>query len=113
MLAYYERWAKAWEFQALLKARAAAGDLGLGAEFVAQTREMVWASGGREDFVGGMRERVTEHINSDELDVQLKLGPGGLRDGSSSAQLLLQLVHGQYDEKLRLAGTLPSLRARW
>lgn len=76
MLAYYERWAKAWEFQALLKARAAAGDLGLGAEFVAQTREMVWASGGREDFVGSvqrMRERVTEHINPDELDVQLKL----------------------------------------
>ena len=113
MLAYYERWAKAWEFQALLKARAAAGDLGLGAEFVAQTREMVWASGGREDFVGSvqrMRERVTEHINPDELDVQLKLGPGGLRDIEFSVQLL-QLVHGQYDEKLRLAGTLPSLRA--
>lgn len=113
MLAYYERWAKAWEFQALLKARAAAGDLELGREFVALTREMVWASGGREDFVGSvqrMRERVTEHIDAGELDVQLKLGPGGLRDIEFSVQLL-QLVHGQYDEKLRLSGTLPSLRA--
>lgn len=113
MLAYYERWAKTWEFQALLKARAAAGDLELGGEFVEQTRVMVWASGGREDFVGSvqrMRERVTEHIDADELEVQLKLGPGGLRDIEFSVQLL-QLVHGQYDEKLRLAGTLPSLRA--
>ena len=29
-LAYYERWAKTWEFQALLKARPAAGDMRAG-----------------------------------------------------------------------------------
>lgn len=113
MISYYERWAKTWEFQALLKARPAAGDAALGSELVAQTREMVWSSSDREDFVGSvqrMRERVTEHIDSDELDVQLKLGPGGLRDIEFSVQLL-QLVHGQYDEKLRVAGTLPALRA--
>ena len=33
-LAYYERWAKTWEFQALLKARPAAGDMQLGQEYV-------------------------------------------------------------------------------
>lgn len=113
MLAYYERWAKTWEFQALLKARPVAGDLGLGAQFVAATREMVWASASRDDFVGNvqrMRERVTEHIDVDELEVQLKLGPGGLRDIEFSVQLL-QLVHGQYDERLHLAGTLPALEA--
>ena len=113
MLSYYERWAKTWEFQALLKARPAAGDAELGAEFVAQTREMVWTSSSREDFVGSvqrMRERVTEHIDPDELEVQLKLGPGGLRDIEFSVQLL-QLVHGQYNESLRRAGTLPALRA--
>lgn len=113
MLAYYERWAKTWEFQALLKARPAAGDLDLGAAFVAQTRTMVWESSNREDFVGSvqrMRERVTEHIDQEEVDVQLKLGPGGLRDIEFSVQLL-QLVHGQHDEKLRLPGTLPALRA--
>jgi len=32
--AYYERWARPWEFQALLKARAIAGDESLGAEFI-------------------------------------------------------------------------------
>lgn len=113
MLAYYERWAKTWEFQALLKARPAAGDLELGAAFVTQTRAMVWASSNREDFVGSvqrMRERVTEHIDQEEVDAQLKLGPGGLRDIEFSVQLL-QLVHGQHDENLRRSGTLPALRA--
>lgn len=113
MLAYYERWAKAWEFQALLKARPLAGDLELGERFVRGTRDLVWASSSREDFVGSvqrMRQRVTEHIDGDELEVQLKLGPGGLRDIEFSVQLL-QLVHGQYDERLHLRGTLPALRA--
>ncbi|TDP89476.1 glutamate-ammonia-ligase adenylyltransferase [Leucobacter luti] len=113
MLTYYDRWAKGWEFQALLKARPLAGDLALGEQFVAQTRELVWASSSREDFVGSvqrMRERVTEHIANDDLEVQLKLGPGGLRDIEFSVQLL-QLVHGQYDDRLHLRGTLPALRA--
>ncbi len=34
-LAYYERWAKSWEFQALLKARPLAGDRELGERYVA------------------------------------------------------------------------------
>ncbi|MCS3428306.1 bifunctional [glutamine synthetase] adenylyltransferase/[glutamine synthetase]-adenylyl-L-tyrosine phosphorylase [Leucobacter aridicollis] len=113
MLSYYDRWAKAWEFQALIKARACAGDLALGEEFVAGTRPLVWASANREDFVGSvqrMRERVTEHIAPEELPLQIKLGPGGLRDIEFSVQLL-QLVHGQHDEQLQLRGTLPALRA--
>lgn len=113
MLNYYERWAKTWEFQALLKARAAAGDRALGEEFVARTRSMVWASSTRDDFVGSvqrMRERVTEHIDPEHLDRELKLGPGGLRDIEFSVQLL-QLVHGQRDERLRVRGTLPALQA--
>nr|WP_233613503.1 bifunctional [glutamine synthetase] adenylyltransferase/[glutamine synthetase]-adenylyl-L-tyrosine phosphorylase [Leucobacter edaphi] len=113
MLNYYDRWAKGWEFQALLKARPQAGDLDLGAEFVARTRDAVWTSSSRADFVGSvqrMRERVTEHIDDGELETQLKLGPGGLRDIEFSVQLL-QLVHGQYDERLHLRGTLPALRA--
>ena len=112
MRAYYERWAKAWEFQALLKARPLAGDLELAADFVRDTRAAVWSSASRPDFVGSvqrMRQRVTEYIADDELEVQLKLGPGGLRDIEFSAQLL-QLVHGQYDERLHVAGTLEALR---
>ncbi|MGO1538275.1 MAG: bifunctional [glutamine synthetase] adenylyltransferase/[glutamine synthetase]-adenylyl-L-tyrosine phosphorylase [Leucobacter sp.] len=113
MMHYYERWAKAWEFQALLKARAAAGDLELGQKFIDATRPMVWSSRSREGFVGSvqrMRQRVTEYIADDDVEVEIKLGPGGLRDIEFSVQLL-QLVHGQHDERLHLSATLPALRA--
>jgi glutamate-ammonia-ligase adenylyltransferase len=81
--AYYERWAKDWEFQALLKARPLAGDRTLGEDYVTMVSPMVWSSASREGFVGSvqrMRERVTAHIPASEIDIQLKLGPGGLRD---------------------------------
>ena len=112
-LAYYERWAKSWEFQALLKARPLAGDQELGAEYVDRVAPMVWSSASRENFVESvqlMRERVTANIPLDEVDVQLKLGPGGLRDVEFTIQLL-QLVHGQSDHEVRQRATLDALIA--
>jgi len=110
-LAYYARWAKDWEFQALLKARPLAGDVDLGQRYVAAIAPLVWASAGRTRFVESvqrMRGRVTEHIPPEQVDVQLKLGPGGLRDVEFTVQLL-QLVHGLTDEEVRVRGTLPAL----
>ncbi|MCU1557794.1 MAG: bifunctional [glutamine synthetase] adenylyltransferase/[glutamine synthetase]-adenylyl-L-tyrosine [Microbacteriaceae bacterium] len=112
-LAYYDRWAKSWEVQALLKARPLAGDLELGERYVQSVAPKVWSSASRENFVEGvqrMRERVTDNIPSDELDYQLKLGPGGLRDVEFTIQLL-QLVHGQTDDQVRQRATLPALVA--
>jgi glutamate-ammonia-ligase adenylyltransferase len=112
-LAYYERWAKSWEFQALLKARPLAGDLELGERYVASVAPLVWSSASRENFVEsvqGMRERVTAHIPADEVDIQIKLGPGGLRDVEFTIQLL-QLVHGQADPAVRVRSTLDALLA--
>src|SRR5690606_31393228 len=107
------RWAKSWEFQALLKARAIAGDAELGERFVAGVAPKVWAASSREGFVESvqrMRERVLAHIPRDEVDVQLKLGPGGLRDVEFTIQLL-QLVHGQADDEIRQRSTLDALAA--
>ncbi|HYG94716.1 MAG TPA: bifunctional [glutamine synthetase] adenylyltransferase/[glutamine synthetase]-adenylyl-L-tyrosine phosphorylase [Nocardioides sp.] len=108
---YYERWAATWEFQALLKARPVAGDLELGREFVAMVSPMVWSAADREGFVDdarAMRRRVVEHIPAKEVDRQLKLGPGGLRDVEFAVQLL-QLVHGRTDERIRVPTTLSAL----
>jgi glutamate-ammonia-ligase adenylyltransferase len=108
---YYERWAKTWEFQALLKARPVAGDLALGGEYVEMVSPMVWQAVEREGFVGdtqAMRRRVLEHIPAREADRQLKLGSGGLRDVEFAVQLL-QLVHGRTDESLRAPTTLSAL----
>ena len=112
-VAYYERWASSWEFQALLKARPLAGDAELGAAYFAAISPFVWSSASREGFVDSvqrMRERVTAHIPQDQVDVQLKLGPGGLRDVEFTIQLL-QLVHGQHDPEVRQGGTLLALAA--
>ncbi|WP_068259432.1 bifunctional [glutamine synthetase] adenylyltransferase/[glutamine synthetase]-adenylyl-L-tyrosine phosphorylase [Janibacter limosus] len=111
--AYYERWAKTWEFQALLKGRHLAGDAGLGAEYLGAMQPMVWEAASREDFVDdvqAMRRRVEQHIPPAEAARQLKLGPGGLRDVEFSVQLL-QLVHGRTDETLRSGTTLDALAA--
>ena len=112
-VAYYERWAKSWEFQALLKARPLAGDLELGQRYVDALAPMVWSSASRENFVESvqrMRERVTDNIPLDQLDIQIKLGPGGLRDIEFTIQLL-QLVHGLLDENVRQRATLDALVA--
>ena len=108
---YYERWAKPWEFQALLKARPVAGDLALGLEFVAMVQPMVWTAVQREGFVPetqAMRRRVIEHIPAKEVDRQIKLGPGGLRDVEFAVQLL-QMVHGYADDRIRQPTTLSAL----
>lgn len=112
-LAYYDRWAKSWEFQALLKARAMAGDAELGAAYIEAVQPKVWSSAARENFVDGvqrMRERVMEHIDPEEVPYQLKLGAGGLRDIEFTVQLL-QLVHGLTDPTIRTRGTLESIEA--
>ncbi|MGO3251659.1 MAG: bifunctional [glutamine synthetase] adenylyltransferase/[glutamine synthetase]-adenylyl-L-tyrosine phosphorylase [Microbacterium gubbeenense] len=112
-LAYYERWADLWEFQALLKAREMAGDMELGRAYVERTRPLVWASSERDGFVDGvqaMRKRVNDNIPPEEASRQLKLGPGGLRDVEFTVQLL-QLVHGRSDESVRASGTLDALEA--
>ncbi|GGW42698.1 bifunctional [glutamine synthetase] adenylyltransferase/[glutamine synthetase]-adenylyl-L-tyrosine phosphorylase [Streptomyces griseoloalbus] len=112
-LAYYQRWAKTWEFQALLKARPVAGDPALGEEYIAALQPLVWQAAERENFVADvqkMRRRVVETIPAAEIDRQLKLGPGGLRDVEFAVQLL-QLVHGRADASLRSGTTLDALKA--
>jgi len=109
--AYYERWAKTWEFQALLKARPLAGDRALGAEYVEMTQPFVWAAVQRDNFVEdsqAMRRRVESHVPAAEADRQLKLGIGGLRDVEFTVQLL-QLVHGRSDDEIRSPNTLTAL----
>jgi glutamate-ammonia-ligase adenylyltransferase len=108
---YYEKWAKTWEFQALLKARPVAGDVDLGRDYLEIIEPMVWSAAEREGFVTdvqAMRRRVIEHIPAHEAERQIKLGSGGLRDVEFAVQLL-QLVHGRADASLRDGATLSAL----
>lgn len=108
---YYLRWAKNWEFQAMLKARPMAGDLDLAGEFCDMIAPMVWKAASKENFVSesqAMRRRVIDNIPAKHAGREIKLGAGGLRDVEFTVQLL-QLVHGRADERLRSRATLTSL----
>ncbi|WP_206306035.1 bifunctional [glutamine synthetase] adenylyltransferase/[glutamine synthetase]-adenylyl-L-tyrosine phosphorylase [Streptomyces sp. RFCAC02] len=112
-LAYYRRWAKTWEFQALLKARPVAGDEELGDAYGEAIAPLVWQAAERENFVPDvqrMRRRVEDSIPAGQAERELKLGPGGLRDVEFAVQLL-QLVHGRSDPTLRRTPTLEALAA--
>ncbi|WP_454790773.1 bifunctional [glutamine synthetase] adenylyltransferase/[glutamine synthetase]-adenylyl-L-tyrosine phosphorylase [Mycolicibacterium lutetiense] len=112
-VAYYQRWAKTWEFQALLKARPSAGDAELGKAYIEALMPMVWTACEREDFVPevqAMRRRVEELVPAGVRARELKLGTGGLRDVEFAVQLL-QLVHGRNDDSLHVASTVDALAA--
>lgn len=111
MRAYYDKWAKNWEFQALLKARPMAGDLALGQEFIELVEPRVWTAADDPQLVAesrAMRQRVIALLPAKEADHEIKLGAGGLRDTEFTVQLL-QLVHGRADARLRVRGTFEAL----
>ena len=110
--AYWDRWAQTWEFQALIKARAAAGDRVLGDAFHDAARERVWSRPfGADELraVRAMKVRTEGEVAKKGLSArELKRGPGGIRDIEFAVQLL-QLVHGRADPALRSPTTLSAL----
>lgn len=113
--AYYERWADTWEFQALLRARPAAGDPGVGAGFAELVEPFVY----RDDFgeaetreVRRMKVRVEREriLPSEDPDFHMKLGRGGMADVEWTVQLL-QLQHGAAEPSIRSPGTREALTA--
>jgi glutamate-ammonia-ligase adenylyltransferase len=110
--AYWARWAATWEFQALLKARAVAGDPELGLRFERAAVEQVWGRNYSADelaAVRSMKARAESLVAGRGLSGrEIKLGPGGIRDIEFAVQLL-QLVHGGHDPGIRDRSTLGAL----
>jgi glutamate-ammonia-ligase adenylyltransferase len=118
-LEYYRRWADEWEFQALIKARPAAGNRAVGEALVEQTRRLVFPEQVGTERVAAIR-RMKERVENQALQAarkaktvemdDVKLGPGGIRDIEFSVQLL-QLVHGGSDDSVRSSNTMEALDA--
>ena len=113
---YYGRWAALWERQALLRARACAGDRELGGRFEELINPLRWAEGGLS--TQDLREirRIKARVETERLPRginpvrHLKLGPGGLSDVEWSAQVL-QLAHAGQITGLRTTSTIAALQA--
>ncbi len=112
-LSYYQKWAKSWEFQALIKARFVAGDKATGEQYEKLVGALAWNSLDSSRVVEElrkMRQRVIDTLPEQQRTSNLKLGYGGLRDIEFSVQLL-QLVHGRHDETVRQKNTLEAIQA--
>lgn len=109
---YYWQWGQTWERMMLIKARRVAGDAALAGEFL----EMVQAfryprslSQQALDEIAGMKERIeTEVVRSGELDRNVKLGRGGIREIEFVAQTQ-QVLHAGRHPFLASPQTLPTL----
>jgi glutamate-ammonia-ligase adenylyltransferase len=110
-LAYYRSAGRPWERQALIKARAVAGDLRLGAEeFIDRAAEFVYETPLTIEGIGSIKElkRAMERRNPDPREI--KGGPGGIRDVEYVVQFL-QLLNGARLPSVRKTGTLPAIEA--
>ncbi|MDZ7676778.1 MAG: bifunctional [glutamine synthetase] adenylyltransferase/[glutamine synthetase]-adenylyl-L-tyrosine phosphorylase [Acidimicrobiales bacterium] len=110
--AHWDRWADAWEFQALLKAVSVAGPAEVRDAFDAATADALWSRPlDRDDLhqIRRMKARAEAEVHRAGLsDREVKRAPGGIRDIEFSVQLL-QLVHGGADPGLRTPSTLLAL----
>lgn len=111
---YHTEAARLWERQALIKARAVAGDELLGRTVELEAQRFVYehgASDGRavaEEIIQ-MRERMEKELAREYLgSYDIKTGRGGLVDVEFAAQYL-QLVHGPRHPELRVRGTVEAL----
>ncbi|MDX9975448.1 MAG: bifunctional [glutamate--ammonia ligase]-adenylyl-L-tyrosine phosphorylase/[glutamate--ammonia-ligase] adenylyltransferase, partial [FCB group bacterium] len=105
-LDYYEHFGRAWERQALIKARTAAGDIALGNRLIEATRPFVFPryfdDETLEDIQETKRQMEAQIAERGETDIEVKLGRGGIRDIEFTVQIL-QLLNG---------GKVPALRTR-
>lgn len=101
---FYAQWGQTWERMMLIKARCVAGDAMLGHEFAEMIQPFRFPRSLNESVlheVAAMKDRIeAEVVKSGELDRNVKLGRGGIREIEFVAQAL-QLLH---------AGRLPFLQ---
>jgi glutamate-ammonia-ligase adenylyltransferase len=114
--AYYAKWSRVWESQALLRADAVVGDEDLRRRFTEMVDPLRYPEGGlTHDDVVEIR-RIKARVDTERLprgadrNTHLKLGRGGLADIEWTVQLL-QLQHGATVPGLRTTRTLEALEA--
>jgi glutamate-ammonia-ligase adenylyltransferase len=109
---YYAQWGQTWERMMLIKARHVAGDKGLAAEFFEMIQPFRFPRAVNESVlheIGAMKDRIeNEVVGEDELERNVKLGRGGIREIEFVAQSQ-QLLHAGRVPFLQNAQTLPTL----
>src|SRR5947199_429124 len=109
---YYAGFGETWERIALIKARGIAGSRELAYEFLRQHQPFIYPRSPTPDLldeVAGIKRRI-EHDIAEDLERDVKLGRGGIREIEFVVQTL-QFIHGGRHAFLQEANTLNALRA--
>ncbi len=113
---YYEGMGQNWERAAMIKARAIAGDLAAGAQFLRHLRPFIWRK--HLDFaaiqdIHSIKRQIHAVKGYRDIAVgghNIKLGRGGIREIEFFAQTQ-QLIWGGRNAELRSADTCSAIRA--
>ncbi len=111
-LTYYENRGRTWERQAYVKARAIAGDLELGKEYLAELASWVYRRYlSRADIAGikALKRRIEDRASDRGVaESDVKAGHGGIRDVEFVIQFL-QLLSGGVEPSVRTGNTLEAI----
>lgn len=113
---YYQSQALAWERSAFIRARAAAGDLALGRNFLAAIQPFIWRRSLDYSALAEIREvshQIRDHFAEGQAlgpGFDLKRGRGGIRECEFYAQVH-QMIFGGRDPTLRSGATMDALTA--
>ncbi len=109
---YYAQWGQTWERMMLIKARGVAGDQALAAEFLEMIQPFRYPRSINQNVlreVAAMKDRIeNEVVKSGELDRNVKLGRGGIREIEFLVQSQ-QLLRAGRQPFLQGGQTLPGL----
>lgn len=110
---YYAQWGQTWERMMLIKARRAAGDEGLASEFLEMIQPFRFPRSVSVEILGEiatMKNRIeNEVVRAGELERNVKLGRGGIREIEFITQSL-QVLHAGRSPFLQIPQTLPCLQ---
>src|SRR5437763_3942153 len=115
-ISHYESSALPWERAAFIRARAAAGDVALGTQFLDAIQPFVWRRSldfGVIEEVRQISARIRDHFAQGSHigpGFDLKRGRGGIREVEFFAQIQ-QMIHGGRDASVRAPATLDAIAA--
>lgn len=109
---YYAQWGQTWERMMLIKARHVAGDSGLASEFLEMIQPFRFPRSVSPEIlqeIAATKDRIeNEVVRTGELERNIKLGRGGIREIEFIVQAL-QVLHGGRAPFLQISQTLPCL----
>ncbi|WP_171189610.1 glutamine synthetase adenylyltransferase [Alienimonas chondri] len=110
-LNYLKKHGRAWERQALVKARPIAGNLRIGHDFLKSAEPLIYGTPAEEvrESVRASKQRIEDGLKKNGRTWgEVKSGAGSIRDIEFTVQCL-QLVHGRGEPGVRARGTLNGL----